>query len=261
MLRPPSIALLLFSSLLHAAVSEFSEYSPIREGDRFEFRYHKVSAYSNPSMGPGYRNEWTGSLSLVYAGVNPGPEAVSFEGRFTDRPDGGVPKEFLQAFRFQGGYLYTRTSSGFYDPFHRVFFQPGLRDYPVLVDFPVQRDTNSWGFARNAVDSMLVLDTYEVRDSTYFLKGVGPVFSKRTEGGGGGYYFFSEKYQLAAVNGVPFNLNDHLKVPDPVSLRPIASKRAASRGPVREDRQIDAAGRRQSHFAPARISKIIRYSP
>src|SRR6185369_794142 len=93
-----------------------------------------------------------------------------------------------------------------------------------------------------------VLRFTDPTDTSYYLPGFGPVYDKRSSWIG--FQRASEKFELISYNGIPFRLEDHLTVGDPVPLR---ERSQPKRSGIFRFPDIDLLGRRIA--IPGRVGR------
>jgi hypothetical protein len=197
-----------------------SAYSPIQAGDHFVYRYEKsfyanISTLPRPLPSP---TPWRGRLDIRYGGTERSGDSLIFTAEMIDARDAGFADTTRRVFLLRRDSLYVSwdvPDRSFSFLYYGSSSAVSNRGYPVLAYMRLPSGTHT------QVGPDVVRTTYAMggaeKDTTFFLKGIGPIYSKR--GGGNALGGAEEKYQLVSHNGSAVKVPDYLKVSDPVSVR------------------------------------------
>jgi len=220
----------LFFCLLSAlAAYGQGRYFRIVEGDRYEYWYQDTSAVGGTIASSGARD---GKASVLVADVHGSADSLWFTLRVRDSslficleatynctsyPTGARIDTFSTSLLYARGQLFVIV-----EPYLEIYYRFGegnLNGFPrFLADTVSFIDSGDPEYRSKVVRiGRDVLRFTDPIDTSYYLAGFGLVYDKRSSWIG--FQRGSEKFALISFNGVPFRLEDHLTVGDPVPIR------------------------------------------
>lgn len=232
--KPMTLAWPLLLLLAFTAFGQ-GRYFRIVEGDRYQFGYQSTFSVGGTAPSGGARD---GITSILVADVNSQPDSLWFTLRVEDTslnictsnyfnhcagfppPPGGkvetssysISLLYARGILFipvvgQGLVRYSRTGNGSLNRVPRFLADTGSSLDEERPDYRSKSDSVGKGI-------LMFKDPIE---TSYFLAGIGPVYDKHSSWIG--FQTATEKFSLISHNGIPFRLEDHLTVDDPVPIR------------------------------------------